>query len=384
MVSLTRKATGMVYSIINVYMPNNYMEKIECWQSLQDLATENPPQNLIIVGDFNTTRGLKEKRGGTIMRDQFRERMDDLISDLDLFDVPSVKGMYTWNNRRAGPGHIAARLDRFLISSSFLALPDKAFSSNLPWAGSDHRPIMLTFESQKNWGPIPFRFNPLWMERSEFLHSISQIWNQWITGSPNYIWEQKLKLVKGLLKDWAKNSIQNNARDKKLQLENLQEEMETKEVQQSHITMEQKIHKEYMQALAEEEITWRLKSRSLWLKAGDQNTSFFHRQAKARNWANQISEIKTPEGEIIKDFDQIKQQATNHFHKLYTTNGRAEDEIVDALLRHIPGKIIEEDNLHLNRQIEEDKILKASTNSTKTKLQDQTGSPYTSIKNVGT
>jgi exonuclease III len=61
MVSLTRKATCMVYSIINVYMPNNYLEKIECWRSLQDLATENPPQNLIIVGDFNTTRGLKEK-----------------------------------------------------------------------------------------------------------------------------------------------------------------------------------------------------------------------------------------------------------------------------------------------------------------------------------
>jgi hypothetical protein len=31
------------------------------WQSLQDLAIENPPQNLIIVRDFNTTRGLKEK-----------------------------------------------------------------------------------------------------------------------------------------------------------------------------------------------------------------------------------------------------------------------------------------------------------------------------------
>jgi hypothetical protein len=51
----------MLYSIINVYMPNTYLEKLECWGPLQDLATENSPQNLIIVGDFNTTRGLKEK-----------------------------------------------------------------------------------------------------------------------------------------------------------------------------------------------------------------------------------------------------------------------------------------------------------------------------------
>jgi exonuclease III len=111
------------------------------------------------------------------MRDQFRGKMDDLISYLDLFDVPPAKGMYTWNNRRAGPGHIAARLDRFLISSSFLALPNKSCSLKLPWVGSDHRPISLMFKPQKNWGPIPFRFNPLWMDRSEFLPFISQIWN---------------------------------------------------------------------------------------------------------------------------------------------------------------------------------------------------------------
>ena len=114
-----------------------------------------------------------------------------------------------------------------------------------------------------------------------------------------------------------------------------------------------------MQVLTEEEIIWRQKSRSLWLKAGDQNTSFFHKLAKARIWANQISEIKSPEGEIIKDFDQIKQQTTNHFHELYTTNGRSEDEIVDNLIRNIPGKLTKDNNLHFNRKIEEAEILKS-------------------------
>jgi endonuclease/exonuclease/phosphatase family metal-dependent hydrolase len=125
-VNLLNKISGMLYSIINVYIPNHYNEKIECWQSLIDLAKENPPQNLIIAGDFNTTRAAMEKRGGSVVRDQFQERLEDLISDLDLYDVPSNKGIYTWNNRRAGPGHIAARLDRFLISSELLALCDKS------------------------------------------------------------------------------------------------------------------------------------------------------------------------------------------------------------------------------------------------------------------
>jgi exonuclease III len=147
-VNLLNKTSGMLFSIINVYIPNNYNEKIECWQSLIDLAKENPPQNLIIAGDFNTTRAGMEKIGGSVVRDQFRERLEDLISDLDLYDVPSSKGIYTWNNRRAGPDHIAARLDKFLISNELLALPNKPCSKNLPWVGSDHHPIRLTFEKK--------------------------------------------------------------------------------------------------------------------------------------------------------------------------------------------------------------------------------------------
>jgi len=130
---------------------------------------------------------IKGKTRGNYREGSIQGKMDDLIYDLDLFDVPPTKGMYTWKNKRAGSGHIVVRLDQFLISSYFLALPNKSYSLILPWEGSDHRPISLMFEPQKIWGPIPLRFNPLWMNRPEFLPSISQIWNQWIIGSPNYI-----------------------------------------------------------------------------------------------------------------------------------------------------------------------------------------------------
>jgi len=71
--------------------------------------------------------------------------MDGLISVMDLIDVPPVKGKFTWKNRRVGPGHIVARLDRFLISVSFLSLPASFSSKIIPWASSDHLPISLSF-----------------------------------------------------------------------------------------------------------------------------------------------------------------------------------------------------------------------------------------------
>jgi hypothetical protein len=68
-------------------------------------------QNYIIVGDFNTTLHQKEKKGGSIVHNPFRERMGDLISHLDLIDIQPSKGKFTWNNQRVGLGHIVARLD---------------------------------------------------------------------------------------------------------------------------------------------------------------------------------------------------------------------------------------------------------------------------------
>jgi exonuclease III len=103
-------------------MPNNYWEKLDCWESLLGIRDSGFHQNCIIVGDFNITIHLSEKRGGSIFRYPSRENMEDLISTLDLFDVQPSKGKFTWNNRRVGPGHIATRLDHFLIHNSFLSL----------------------------------------------------------------------------------------------------------------------------------------------------------------------------------------------------------------------------------------------------------------------
>jgi hypothetical protein len=57
----------------------------------------------------------KEKRGGSTIKDPFREKMEDLIVEWDMVDIKPKKGKFTWSNKRLGPGHITIRLDIFLL-----------------------------------------------------------------------------------------------------------------------------------------------------------------------------------------------------------------------------------------------------------------------------
>ena len=87
----------------------------------------------------------------------------------------------------------------------------------------------------------------------------------------------------------------------------------TKEALDKEAHLQQKFHKA---CLAEEEY-WRQKSRSLWLKAGDRNSSFFHKQAQARKCSNSISDIKE-ENTIHNDNTSIKRATFLHFKNLYS------------------------------------------------------------------
>ena len=73
--------------------------------------------------------------------------MEDLISELDLLDPQLKNGKYTWNNRRLGVGYIVARLDRFLVSTSFLQKDLVHVSFALPSVVSDHKTISLTLST---------------------------------------------------------------------------------------------------------------------------------------------------------------------------------------------------------------------------------------------
>jgi DNA-directed RNA polymerase specialized sigma24 family protein len=93
--------------------------------------------------------------------------------------------------------------------------------------------------------------------------------------------------------------------------------MEGQETTQEILDQEDHLQRTWHQACREEERYWQQKSRSLWLEAGDKNTSYFHKQAEARKQFKTVNEIHVQD-QVISDFEGIKTVAVEAFEGLYT------------------------------------------------------------------
>ena len=107
----------------------------------------------------------------------------------------------------------------------------------------------------------------------------------------------------------------------------IQFEMEDSEITPTMLEKEQKAQSNSFRAFRQEEELWQLKSRSLWLISGDRNTSFFHKQYRARLSHNHIFEISSSTSESFKGISQIKQAAEVHFHSLFKEDGDIDSEL---------------------------------------------------------
>ena len=168
----------------NVYGPTLNVQKDSFWSSLEEQCEDKKLLPCFIAGDFNTTISAAERRGGSKVRDPYGERLEDLISQWNLTYIIPKNGTYTWSNKRVGPGHIATRLDRFLVSTHLLnSIPDVKLLCS---AVSDNKPICLFFPPEENLGPLPFRFNRLWLESEEVKDIIVKSWCCFIPGTPAF------------------------------------------------------------------------------------------------------------------------------------------------------------------------------------------------------
>ena len=97
-----------------------------------------------------------------------------------------------------------------------------------------------------------------------------------VIGSPHYIWETKLKSLRAAIKHWAKeNAAKENKKGAELhrKMEQWNQEKEDNQHTKEDQSQENEMFRELYRQNRVEEEEQRQKSRCLWLKAGDKNTS---------------------------------------------------------------------------------------------------------------
>ena len=95
------------------------------------------------MGDFNSIKGSKEKKGGRYVGESSVNSLRDFINNTGVIDLDFIGPSFTWSNRREGLTNIRQRLDQCLCDQEWQTLFPKASIRHLVNANSNHNPILL-------------------------------------------------------------------------------------------------------------------------------------------------------------------------------------------------------------------------------------------------
>lgn len=305
-------ADNFSWAFAGVYGPNLDSLRSSLWDELAGLSSwwEQP---WCIGGDFNVTRFPAERSRDVRINAAMME-FSDFIFEQDLMDLPLTGWPFTWSNNQETPSW--SRLDRFLVSLDWEVKFPSSLQKRLPRLCSDHFPILLDCGGV-HWGPRPFKFENMWLKAEGFVDRVRLWWESYsFQGSPSFIFSQKLKALKTDLKRWNDQEFGNVEFRKKMHMEDLCALDRLEE--QRGLTPEEKVRKcgvirDLENSILQEEISWRQKSRALWLKEGDKCTKFFHRVANSNMRSNSMESLSI-NGSISSDQQVIKDHVA-HFYK---------------------------------------------------------------------
>ncbi|KAE8653760.1 hypothetical protein F3Y22_tig00117056pilonHSYRG00134 [Hibiscus syriacus] len=172
---------------------------------------------VVIGGDFNTVRRAEEKVGGPACVTEMAD-FENFIQGRNLIVLPLEGSSYTWF--KGGSSSTACRLDRFLLSTEFLAWFPCLVQSFFPRSLSDHYPVLLG-ENKVGCGPRPFKWFSHWSEDRSYAEMINKVCAECKNKGVGIL----MKKVKVASKEWV-SKVHSNDPENVAGLENRIEKLE--------------------------------------------------------------------------------------------------------------------------------------------------------------
>ncbi|XP_074327095.1 uncharacterized protein LOC141665037 [Apium graveolens] len=334
------------FRVTGVYGEPDRSKRYETWQLIRNLA-DNNNHPWILIGDMNNVCSQHDKKGGRPYPASLIQGFLEVLDECNMIDLDLQGYQYTWERGAGTSDWIEVRLDRALVTPDFMNMFKDAMLTNLEVSTSDHCPLLLEFyKAQQVILTRSFRFENAWMREPMCKQLVEDVWfrfqgrsfyekiaecasvlTEWgkeITGSFKtriHECKQKIKLLKGRRDDFSVECIKEN-------------------------------QKKLAEAYAQQEAFWRQRSKQHWLKAGDQNSKFFHAAAKNRRSANRIKCLKNNEGQMVDWDSGLQDVMIDYFAKLFTATTTEWRYVIDC----VQTKITENRNNLLLGDISEGEV----------------------------
>ena len=163
-----------------------------------------------------------------------------------------------------------------------------------------------------------------------------------------YLFE-KIKSCRARLVAWSKSTFGNT----KVRLTKKQKELEelVKQGYAPNLERIKILRREVNELINHEEVFWRQQSRSLWLPAGDKNTSFFHQRASQRKKKNTIEGLYDENGVWQSDEGRVSAIAERYHADLFKAQSHTNmDKVLEDFDKVVTDEMVGSLNQHTQRK----------------------------------